>query len=232
MEGSTSSIIFIALITTLLVVFNYRTMRFKKNVADIVQQILAHNKRDRMLRNQEFLHYFLSSGNIWLAHMDEDFRKTVMVQTGVSVLSIVGGLALIAACVFCEVYPLAIYPAAMLVFAWKVGFSFETISKDEKVNARRAMENYKKQYPNDPTVKQNKCTDKSPAWYMTAKKLARPAVSAAARRMRNRKQRRSSKRKEIKRELCSAQLFVVNERFRVSPWACCPLDWGMKALLK
>ena len=48
MEGSTSSIIFIALITTLLVVFNYRTMRFKKNVADIVQQILAHNKRDRM----------------------------------------------------------------------------------------------------------------------------------------------------------------------------------------
>lgn len=61
----------------------------------------------------------------------------------------------------------------MLVFAWKVGFSFETISKDEKVNARRAMENYKKQYPNDPTVKQNKCTDKSPAWYMTAKKLAK-----------------------------------------------------------
>ena len=59
MEGSTSSIIFIALITTLLVVFNYRTMRFKKNVADIVQQILAHNKRDRMLRNQEFVHYFL-----------------------------------------------------------------------------------------------------------------------------------------------------------------------------
>lgn len=97
MEGSTSSIIFIALITTLLVVFNYRTMRFKKNVADIVQQILAHNKRDRMLRNQEFVHYFLSSGNIWLAHMDADFRKTVMVQTGVSVLSIVGGLALIAA---------------------------------------------------------------------------------------------------------------------------------------
>ena len=85
MEGSTSSIIFIALITTLLVVFNYRTMRFKKNVADIVQQILAHNKRDRMLRNQEFVHYFLSSGNIWLAHMDADFRKTVMVQTGVSV---------------------------------------------------------------------------------------------------------------------------------------------------
>lgn len=173
MEGSTSSIIFIALITTLLVVFNYRTMRFKKNVADIVQQILAHNKRDRMLRNQEFVHYFLSSGNIWLAHMDADFRKTVMVQTGVSVLSIVGGLALIAACVFCEMYPLAIYPVAMLVFAWKVGFSFETISKDEKVNARRAMENYKKQYPNDPTVKQNKCTDKSPAWYMTAKKLAK-----------------------------------------------------------
>lgn len=173
MEGSTSSIIFIALITTLLVVFNYRTMRFKKNVADIVQQILAHNKRDRMLRNQEFVHYFLSSGNIWLAHMDADFRKTVMVQTGVSVLSIVGGLALIGACVFCEVYPLALYPAAMLVFAWKVGFSFETISKDEKVNARRAMENYKKQYPNDPTVKQNKCTDKSPAWYMTAKKLAK-----------------------------------------------------------
>ena len=148
-------------------------MRFKKNVADIVQQILAHNKRDRMLRNQEFVHYFLSSGNIWLAHMDADFRKTVMVQTGVSVLSIVGGLALIAACVFCEAYPLALYPAAMLVFAWKVGFSFETISKDEKVNARRAMENYKKQYPNDPTVKQNKCLDKSPAWYMTAKKLAK-----------------------------------------------------------
>ena len=38
MEGSTSSIIFIALITTLLVVFNYRTMRFKKNVADIVRR--------------------------------------------------------------------------------------------------------------------------------------------------------------------------------------------------
>ena len=150
-----------------------RLIASAKMVADIVQQILAHNKRDRMLRNQEFIHYFLSSGNIWLAHMDADFRKTVMVQTGVSVLSIVGGLALIAACVFCEVYPLAIYPVAMLVFAWKVGFSFETISKDEKVNARRAMENYKKQYPNDPTVKQNKCLDKSPAWYMTAKKLAK-----------------------------------------------------------
>ena len=95
-----------------------------------------------------------------------------MVETGVSVLSIVGGLALIGASIFIGVYPLAIYPVILLVFAWKVGFSFEIISKDEKVNARRAMENYKKQYPQDSTVKQNKCLDKSTAWYMTAKKMS------------------------------------------------------------
>lgn len=173
MEGSTTSMIFIALITTLLIVFNYRTMKFKQNVANIVKQILEHNKKDRMLRNPEFIHYFQSSGNIWLAHMDPDFKKTVMVQTGVTVLSIVGGLGLIAACYFCDVYYLAVYPIAMMAFSWKVGFSFETIAKDEKVNARRAMENYKKQFPKDSTVVQNKCTEKSPAWYMTAKKIAK-----------------------------------------------------------
>lgn len=172
MEGSTTGIIFIALITTLLMVFNYRTMKFKKNVQNIVKQILDHNKRERILRNQEFVHYYLSSGNIWLSHMDASFRKTVLVETGVSVLSLVGGLALIGASIFIGVYPLAIYPVILLVFAWKVGFSFETISKDEKVNARRAMENYKKQYPQDSTVKQNKCPDKSTAWYMTAKKMS------------------------------------------------------------
>ena len=104
--------------------------------------------------------------------MDASFKKTVMVQVGVSVLSIVGGLALMGASVFIGVYPLAIYPLAMMVFAWKVGFNFETISKDEKINARRAMEHYKKLYPNDSTVKQNKCLDKSSAWYMTAKKMS------------------------------------------------------------
>ncbi len=172
MEGSTTGIIFIALITTLLVVFNWRTSKFKKNVQDIAKQILEHNKRERILRNQEFKHYYLSSGNIWLAHMDSGFRKTVMVQTGVSVLTIVGGLALIGASIYIGVYPLAIYPLGMLVYAWKVGFNFDLISKDEKVNARKAMENYKKQYPTDSTVKQNKCTDKSTAWYMTAKKMS------------------------------------------------------------
>ena len=172
MGESTTGIIFIALLTTLLVVFNWRTSKFKKNVDNIVKQILAHNKRERILRNQEFVHYYLSSGNIWLAHMDASFKKTVMVQVGVSVLSIVGGLALMGASVFIGVYPLAIYPLGMMVFAWKVGFNFETISKDEKINARRAMEHYKKLYPNDSTVKQNKCTDKSSAWYMTAKKMS------------------------------------------------------------
>ena len=173
MEGSMTSVIFIALITVLLIVFNYRTMKFRQNVANIVKQVLDHNKKDRMLRNQEFIHYFLSSGNIWLAHMDPDFKKTVMVQTGVSVLSIVGALGLAAACFLCDVYYMIICPIALIAVAWKVGFSFETISKDEKINARRAMENYKKQYPKDTTVVQNKCIEKSTAWYMTATKISK-----------------------------------------------------------
>lgn len=173
MGESTTGIIFIALITTLLMVFNYRTMKFKKNVQNIVKQILAHNKRERILRNQEFVHYYLANGKIWLSHMDSSFRKTVMVETGVSVLTIVGGLALIGASIYIGAYPLAIYPVILIGFAvWKVGLSFDTVSKDEKVNARKAMENYKKLYPQDSTVKQNKCLDKSTAWYMTAKKMS------------------------------------------------------------
>ena len=71
------TVILVIILTTVLFVLNYRMLQMKKNVTNIVDQIVAAHSRDKNFKNQEFLHYYKSNGNIWLSAMEPMFRKSL-----------------------------------------------------------------------------------------------------------------------------------------------------------
>lgn len=168
------TVILVIILTTVLFVLNYRMLQMKKNVTNIVDQIVAAHSRDKNFKNQEFLHYYKSNGNIWLSAMEPMFRKSLTLKAAVCVFSIVGALVMIGLAYVEDIYILAVYPFLLLVFLIKLAMDIELVSSDDKKNARKSMSNYVKLYPNDPTakgIKEGK-TDKLHVWYMTAKKTS------------------------------------------------------------
>ena len=89
------TVILVIILTTVLFVLNYRMLQMKKNVTNIVDQIVAAHSRDKNFKNQEFLHYYKSNGNIWLSAMEPMFRKSLTLKAAVCVFSIVGALVMI-----------------------------------------------------------------------------------------------------------------------------------------
>ena len=168
------TVILVIILTTVLFVLNYRMLQMKKNVTNIVDQIVAAHSRDKNFKNQDFLHYYKSNGNIWLSAMEPMFRKSLTLKAAVCVFSIVGALVMIGLAYVEDIYILAVYPFLLLVFLIKLAMDIELVSSDDKKNAKKSMSNYVKLYPNDPTakgIKEGK-TDKLHVWYMTAKKTS------------------------------------------------------------
>ncbi len=89
------TVILVIILTTVLFVLNYRMLQMKKNVTNIVDRIIAAHSRDKNFKNQEFLHYYKSNGNIWLSAMEPMFRKSLTLKAAVCVFSIVGALVMI-----------------------------------------------------------------------------------------------------------------------------------------
>ena len=171
------TVILVIILTTVLFVLNYRMLQMKKNVTNIVDQIVAAHSRDKNFKNQEFLHYYKSNGNIWLSAMEPMFRKSLTLKAAVCVFSIVGALVMIGLAYVEDIYILAVYPFLLLVFLIKLAMDIELVSSDDKKNAKKSMSNYVKLYPYDPTakgIKEGK-TDKLHVWYMTAKKPRKPS---------------------------------------------------------
>ena len=147
------TVILVIILTTVLFVLNYRMLQMKKNVTNIVDQIVAAHSRDKNFKNQEFLHYYKSNGNIWLSAMEPMFRKSLTLKAAVCVFSIVGALVMIGLAYVEDIYILAVYPFLLLVFLIKLAMDIELVSSDDKKNAKKSMSNYVKLYPNDPTAK-------------------------------------------------------------------------------
>lgn len=140
-----------------------------------MDQIVASHSRDKNFKNQEFLHYYKSNGNIWLYTSWNDVRKSLTLKAAVCVFSIVGALVMIGLAYVEDIYILAVYPfTSSLIFLIKLAMDIELVSSDDKKNAKKSMSNYVKLYPYDPTAKDIKegKTDKLHVWYMTAKKTS------------------------------------------------------------
>ena len=109
------TVILVIILTTVLFVLNYRMLQMKKNVTNIVDQIVAAHSRDKNFKNQEFLHYYKSNGNIWLSAMEPMFRKSLTLKAAVCVFSIVGALVMIGLAYVEDIYILAVYPFLLLI---------------------------------------------------------------------------------------------------------------------
>ena len=107
------TVILVIILTTVLFVLNYRMLQMKKNVTNIVDQIVAAHSRDKNFKNQEFLHYYKSNGNIWLSAMEPMFRKSLTLKAAVCVFSIVGALVMIGLAYVEDIYILAVYPCLL-----------------------------------------------------------------------------------------------------------------------
>ena len=135
------TVILVIILTTVLFVLNYRMLQMKKNVTNIVDQIVAAHSRDKNFKNQEFLHYYKSNGNIWLSAMEPMFRKSLTLKAAVCVFSIVGALVMIGLAYVEDIYILAVYPFLLLVFLIKLAMDIELVSSDDKKNAKKSMSN-------------------------------------------------------------------------------------------
>lgn len=169
------TIVLIVILTSIGFFSAYQMTRLEKNVKTVTGQIVEAHKTDATFKNQEFLHYFLANGDIWLSAMDENFKKTLSVRKYTCIVLIVLGLVMAGFSAYKEILVLAVYPILLSAVAGKLALTYRNIAKDEKKNQALALEKYKALYPKDPTVlhiSDQKSRDKIAGWYQAAKRVA------------------------------------------------------------
>ena len=173
--SSLTFIIIAVIVTSIRFLIGYQMLRLQKNVAKITGQIIERHKGDRNFRDKEFLNYFKANGNIWLSAMDENFRKMLNMQKYTAMAALAVAAVLIALFIVEEVYPLAAYPALLVVFLGKNLMDFKSVSTDDKKNSQNAVMYYRKTFPEDGTAKnggEGKTADKLAGWFLIAKRTA------------------------------------------------------------
>ena len=161
---SLTFIIIAVIVTSIGFLIGYQMIRLQKNVAKIVDQIIEHHKGDRSFRDQEFVHYFKAGG-----------KKMLSMQKYTAMAAIAVAVVIIALSIVEKVYPLAAYPALLILFLGKNLLDFKSVASDDKTNSRNAVEYYKKAYPEDGSAKnssEGKTADKLAGWFLIAKRTA------------------------------------------------------------
>lgn len=169
------TIVLIVILTSVGFFSAYQMTRLEKNVKTVTAQIVEAHKTDATFKNQEFLHYFLANGDIWLSAMDENFKKTLGIRKYTCFGLIVLGLIMAAFAAYKEIFVLAVYPILLSAFAGKLALTYRTVAKEDKQNQIMAVNSYKTLYPKDPAVlhlSEQKTQDKIAGWFQAAKRVA------------------------------------------------------------
>ena len=175
MDSNIVTIIVTIILSAIGFFIGYQMLRLEKNVKDIIDQIIERHKGDRSFRDKEFLNYFHAGGNIWLSAMDEKFRKMLNMQKYTAMGVIAVAVLLIATDIASGVFYMAILPVLLILFVGRNLMNFKSVAADDKTNSKKAIEYYKKDFPEDSMAKNSsdsKNADKMAGWFLTAKRTA------------------------------------------------------------
>ena len=173
MDSNIVTIIVTIILSAIGFFIGYQMLRLEKNVKDIIDQIIERHKGDRSFRDKEFLNYFHAGGNIWLSAMDEKFRKMLNMQKYTALGVIAVAVLLIATDIASGVFYMAILPVLLILFVGRNLMNFKSVAADDKTNSKKAIEYYKKDFPEDSMAKNSsdsKNADKMAGWFLTAKR--------------------------------------------------------------